>query len=178
MDSKEDCLVLAERIERSILLVRNHKVMLDRDLAALYGVATRTLIQAVKRNGERFPEDFSFQLTWDEARLLRSQIVILNASASTRGRHSKYRPFAFTEHGILMLSSVLRSPRAIQVNIATMRAFVRLRQMLSTHEVLARKLADLEKRYDAQFKVVFVAFRQLMAPEPRSRRRIGFRSRD
>jgi hypothetical protein len=161
--------VPAERIERCILLIRGEKVMLDADLAQLYGVETRTLLQAVKRNADRFPPDFAFQLTPEEFDNLRSQIVI----SSWGGR--RYPPYAFTEHGIAMLSSVLRSPRAVQVNIEIMRAFIRLRRMLASHRDLARKLADLERKYDAQFKVVFDAIRQLMAPPVKPRRSIGFR---
>jgi hypothetical protein len=175
--SKDRSLIPIERIERSILLIRGHKIMLDRDLASLYGVPTKVLNQAVKRHKDRFPEDFMFQLTIEEARIwwtevggsgLRSQIVTLK-----RGQHIKYRPHAFTEHGILMLSSVLNSERAIKVNIEIMRAFVRLRRMLASHADLARKLEALEKKYDAQFKVVFEAIRQLMAPPEPKRRPIG-----
>ncbi|NWG01918.1 MAG: ORF6N domain-containing protein [Syntrophaceae bacterium] len=178
--SKSRSLIPIERIERSILMIRGQKVMLDRDLAYLYGVPTKVLNQAVKRHKDRFPEDFMFQLTMEEAKLwwtnirgdgLRSQIVTLK-----RGKHIKYRPYAFTEHGILMLSSVLNSERAIQVNIEIMRAFVRLQRILSSHADLARKLDELEKKYDAQFRVVFDAIRRLMAPkEPEpSKKRIGF----
>lgn len=145
--------------------------MLDDGLAALYGVEIRTLNQAVKRNRERFPPDFMFQLSLEEASLLRSQIVILE---DMRGRHRKFRPHAFTEQGVSMLSSVLRSPRAVLVNIEIMRAFVRLRHMLAANVELARKLESLEKKYDARFRVVFEAIRELMAPRPRSTRRIGF----
>ena len=158
-----------ERITRAILLIRGHKVMLDQDLAYLYGVATKVLNQAVRRNRSRFPEDFMFQLTREEAWLLRSQIVTLES------RQIRYLPYAFTEQGVAMLSSVLRSERAVCVNIEIMRAFVQLRQMLLSHADLARKLEALEKRYDAQFKVVFDAIRELMTPpEPAARRRIGF----
>ncbi len=175
---KDVTLVPPERIERSILLIHGHKVMLDRDLAYLYGVSTKVLNQAVKRHKGRFPEDFMFQLTMEEARIwwtevrdggLRSQFVTFK-----RGQHIKYRPYAFTEHGILMLSSVLNSERAVQVNIEIMRAFVRLRRMLASHSDLARKLEALEKKYDAQFKVVFDAIRQLMAPPESKKRPIGF----
>jgi len=173
-------LIPVERIERSILLIRGQKVMLDRDLAYLYGVPTKVLNQTVKRHIDRFPDDFMFQLTMEEARVwwdqvravrLRSQIVTLE-----KGQHIKYRPYAFTEHGILMLSSVLNSKRAIQVNIEIMRTFVRLRRILASHSELARKLDALEKKYDAQFKIVFDAIHQLMAPpEPEPpKKRIGF----
>jgi hypothetical protein len=178
--SKDKSWIPAERIERSILLIRGQKVMLDRDLAYLYGVTTKGLNQAVKRHKDRFPEDFIFQLTMEEAKIwwtevkgvgLRSQIVTLK-----RGEHIKYRPYAFTEHGILMLSSVLNSERAIKVNIEIMRAFVRLRQILSSNKELSRRLDELENKYDAQFRVVFEAIRQLMRPaEPEPpKRRIGF----
>ena len=165
-------LIPAERIEKAILVIRGQKVMLDADLAALYGVETRVLVQAVKRNTERFPEDFMFQLSKEEADFLRSQIVTLKKG---RGQHSKYLPYAFTEQGVAMLSSVLHSQRAIHVNIEIMRAFIRLRQMLASHVELARKLDALEKKYDAQFKQVFEAIRQLMAPPEPKRRPIGFR---
>jgi hypothetical protein len=161
-------IIASERIERSILLLRGRRVLLDVELAALYGVETRVLNQAVKRNRDRFPADFMFQLTQPEARLLRSQIVILK-----QGQNLKYRPYAFTEQGVAMLSSVLHSPRAIRVNIEIMRAFVRLRQMLNSHAELAPKLNDLERRDDSQFKVVFDAIRQLMAPPKRKKRPIG-----
>lgn len=163
-----------ERITRAILLIRGHKVILDKDLAALYGVGTRILNQAVKRNRDRFPDDFMFQLTWEEVENPRSQFVILES-----GKNIKYLPYAFTEQGVAMLSSVLRSERAVRVNIEIMRAFVQLRQMLSSHADLARKLAALEKKYDAQFKIVFDAIRELTAPpEPSRKRRIGFISGD
>jgi hypothetical protein len=145
--------------------------MLDSDLAELYGVPTKVFNQAVKRNRDRFPADFMFRLSTQEYEALRSQFVTLN---SGRGRHRKYLPFAFTEQGVAMLSSVLRSKRAVHVNIEIMRTFVRLRQMLAAHKDLAVKLQTLEKKYDAQFRVVFDAIRQLMtAPEPR-KRKIGF----
>jgi len=146
--------------------------MLDRDLAALYGVDTKVLNQAVTRNLERFPEDFMFQLTRDEFAALRSQIVTLKG----RGRHPKYRPRAFTEQGVAMLSSVLRSSRAIQVNIAIMRTFVKLRQLLATHRHLAQRLAALEREYDHRFRIVFQAIKQLMERPERSTRQIGYRT--
>jgi hypothetical protein len=161
-----------EHITQSIFLIRGQKVMLDSDLAVLYGVATKALVQAVKRNRERFPNDFMIQLTAEEAVRLRSQIVTLKTG---RGKHRKYLPYAFTEQGVAMLSSILRSRRAALVNIEIMRAFVRLRQMLASNVDLARKLATLEKKYDAQFKVVFDAIRELMTPpEPKKKRPIGF----
>ena len=166
-------LIPVDRIEKAILLIHGQKVMLDADLAELYGVETKVLVQAVKRNLERFPEDFMFQLSQEEFAILRSQIV---TSSDWGGR--RYPPYAFTEQGVAMLSSVLRSRRAIQVNIEIMRAFIRLRQMLATHVELARKLDALEKKYDAQFKQVFEAIRQLMAPPEPKRRPIGFRKGD
>jgi hypothetical protein len=169
--SSSQQLIPVEAIADKIFLIRSQKVMLDADLAGLYGVPTRTLNQAVSRNVERFPEDFMFQLSWDEAKgLLRSQFVTLK-----RGQHLKYRPYAFTEQGVAMLSSVLKSKRAVQVNIAIMRAFVRLREILATHKDLARKLTAMEKKYDAQFRVVFEAIHKLMAPAPLPpKRQIGF----
>jgi hypothetical protein len=139
-----------------------------------YGVKTKVLVQAVKRNIDRFPEDFMFQLSAEDFAILRSQIV---TSRSWGGR--RHRPYAFTEQGVAMLSSALRSPRAVRVNIEIVRAFVRMRQMLASHADLARKIEALEKKYDAQFKVVFDAIRELMTPSPQSpRRRIGFGSKD
>jgi hypothetical protein len=158
-----------ERIDRAILVIRGHKVMLDADLANLYGVEPKVLNQAVKRNIVRFPADFMFQLTAEEVDRLRSQFV---TSSSWGGR--RYLPYAFTEQGVAMLSSVLRSQRAVQVNIEIMRAFVRLRQMLQQNADLARKLALLEKKYDAQFRAVFDAIRELMKPPEKTKRRIGF----
>lgn len=164
-------LVPAERIAHCILLIRGHKVMLDSDLAELYGVETKALNRAVRRNLTRFPADFMFQLTHAECERLRCQIGTSNVGRGGR----RYAPLAFTEQGVAMLSSVLRSERAVQVNIAIMRAFVKLRELLATHKDLARKLEQLERKYDAQFKVVFDAIRQLMAPPAAKRRRIGFR---
>ena len=148
--------------------------MLDSDLARLYGVTTGALNQAVKRNLSRFPEDFMVRLTWGEARsLLRSQFVILE-----RGQHLKYRPYAFTEQGVAMLSSVIRSETAVRVNIAIVRAFVRLRKALAEHAELVRKIEELEHRYDGNFRVLFAAMRQLMESHTRRGRRvrIGFRA--
>lgn len=197
-------LISAERIEKRILLIRGQKVLLDFQLAELYGVEARALNQAVKRNSERFPEDFMFQLSEEETALvMRPSIVAisgLNSSQSVRSstgylpestrahsdssqfatnsrkhRGLAYRPYAFTEQGVAMLSSVLRSPRAIQVNIAIMRTFVALRRLLASHAELARKLEILERKYDAQFKVVFDAIREMMADSrPRPRGEIGF----
>jgi phage regulator Rha-like protein len=152
--------VSAERIESIIYLIRGQKVMLDSDLAELYGVETKALKRAVNRNRARFPEDFMFQLNNHEVTRLRCQ----NGTSKTGRGGSRYLPYAFTEQGVAMLSGVLTSSRAIKVNIEIMRAFVRLRKMLSSHAELARKLEELEKKYDSQFRVVFDAIRQLMAP--------------
>lgn len=170
----KELLIPAERIEQSILLIRGQKVMLDNDLADLYGVPTKRLNEQVRRNAKRFPSDFMFQLAADEAETLRSQFA-----TSKRGRGGRrHLPYAFTEQGVAMLSSVLNSGRAIEVNIAIMRAFVRLREILATHKDLAAKLAELEKKlgeHDEKFQLVFEAIRQLMAPPPApQRRRIGF----
>jgi len=166
----ESGLIPTERIERAILALRGGRVMLDADLAALYGVPVKSLNQAVKRNLDRFPADFMFQLAPAEFRRLRSQSV--TAKTGRGGRRTA--PYVFTEQGIAMLSSVLRSDRAVRVNIEIMRTFVRLRQMLQANADLARKLAALERRYDEQFKIVFDAIRRLVAPPEPNRRRIGF----
>lgn len=162
-----------ETIERRIYLIRSQKVMLDSDLADLYQVPTKSLNLAVRRNADRFPEDFSFQLTKEKVSSLRFQ-----SETSNKGRGGRrYLPHAFTEHGVAMLSSVLNSKRAVQVNILIIRAFVKLREMLSTHKDLARKLEDLEKKYethDVQIKAVFDAIRKLIEPPVASHRRIGF----
>ena len=170
-------LIPQEIIENKIYLIRGHKVMLSMDLAKLYGVEVKVLVQAVKRNTDRFPEDFMFQLTWKEAQSSRSQIVTLNDTVK-RGRNIKYLPYAFTEQGVAMLSSVLNSKRAIQVNIVIMRTFVRLKAILYTHKDLANKLKELESRiekHDGDIQSIFQAIRELMAlpPEP-PKRRIGF----
>lgn len=172
MTSTANALLPLERIASHIYLLRGEKVMFDFDLAQLYGVETRVLVQAVKRNRDRFPKDFMFQLDGEELEENRSQLVI----GSQRHRDPRWRPYAFTEQGVAMLSSVLRSKRAVQVNIAIMRAFVQLRQMIASHADLAKKLAALERRYDQQFKIVFDAIRALMAEDEKlpSSRRIGF----
>ncbi len=157
-----------ERIESRIYLIRGEKVILDEDLARLYEVETRILVQAVKRNMERFPDDFMFQLSSSEFETLRSQIVI----SSWGGRRTP--PFAFTEQGVAMLSGVLRGKRAVFVNIEIMRVFVRLRRMLADNAELSRRLAALERKYDGQFKVVFDAIRALMKSEEKPKRKIGF----
>jgi len=172
--ARRGTLVLAARIERAIFLVRGERVMVDSDLATLYGVRTKALVQAVKRNAGRFPPDFVFQLGKEDLSGLRSQFVTSNKSLGRGGR--RYPPFAFTEQGVAMLSSVLRSERAVKVNVEIMRTFVRLRRMLASHADLARKLAKLEERYDGKFRVVFEALRELMAPAPVPEKRpIGFR---
>lgn len=161
-----------EQIDNSILLLRGHKVILDSTLAALYEVDTKTLNRAVTRNRSRFPDDFMIQLSEEEAKSLRYQFGTLKTG---RGQHRKYLPYAFSEQGVAMLSSVLRSQRAIQVNIEIMRAFVRLRLLLASNTELARKLDALEKKYDAQFKAVFDAIRALMQPQEVPKKRpIGF----
>jgi len=167
--SKDRSLIPVERIERSIPLIRGHKVILDADLAALYGVETKQLVRAVKRNLPRFPDDFMFQLNEEESENLRFHF---GTSSQWGGR--RYPPYAFMEQGVAMLSSVLRSKRAIKVNIEIMRAFVRLRRILASHADLARKLDSLEKKYDTQFKVVFDAMRELMKPPETKKRPIGF----
>jgi len=166
-------LVLNERVEKRILFLRGQRVMLSTDLAELYEIAPKVLVQAVKRNSKRFPFDFMFQLNLQEVRNLKSQFV-----TSSWGGLRRAAPYAFTEQGVAMLSSVLNSERAVQVNIEIMRAFVKLREMLASHKDLALKLAEMEKKYDAQFKVVFDAIRELMTPiEPLPKlRRIGFRT--
>jgi hypothetical protein len=162
-------LIPFEQIRRSILLLRGSKVMLDVDLATLYQVGTKVLVRAVKRNRTRFPKDFMFQLSEQESAALRCHF---GTSSSWGGR--RYLPYAFTEQGVAMLSSVLRSERAVQVNIEIMRVSVRLRRILQTNVNLAKKVAALETKYDGQFRIVFDAIRQLMAPPERPRRRIGF----
>ena len=153
-----------------ILLIRGHKVILDSDLAELYGVTTGNLNKAVTRNINRFPEDFMFRLVREEYRSLRFQSGTLK-----RGQHSKYLPRAFTQEGVAMLSGVLKTQRAVLVNVALMRAFVKLRELLATHKDLAQKLEALEKKYDDKFRVVFEAIRELMAPDkPPPQQQIGF----
>lgn len=165
-------------IERKILLLRGHRVMLDEDLAVLYGVTTKAFNQAVKRQLRRFPPDFMFQLNveeYAEMQALRSQSVTLKKG---RGQHRKYLPHAFTEQGIAMLSSVLGSEQAVEVNIQIMRTFVKLREMIATNAELTGRLDALEKKYDSQFKVVFDAIRQLMTPPAEQKRKIGFGDRE
>ncbi len=159
----------SETIERKILLLRGQKIMLSTDLAMLYGVEPKVLMQAIKRNGERFPPDFMFQLTNQEVINLKSHFV-----TSSWGGIRRALPYAFTEQGVAMVSSVLKSRRAALVNVEIMRSFVRLRRLLATHAELARALDALEKRYDHQFKIVFDAIRALMAPPPAKTKKIGF----
>jgi len=172
--------ISVEAVATKILLVRGKKVMLDKDLAQLYGVSTKTLNQAVKRNYSRFPDDFMFQLTKDEAKALRSQFVTLNDlignkedTISKRGKHLKYLPFVFTEQGVAMLSSVLNSERAIHVNIAIMRVFVKLREILLTHKELAVKVEE----HDHQIKALFEIIKDLLNPPPEPPKpKIGFQT--
>ena len=161
--------VMLTNLEHRILLLRGLKVMLSSDLAALYEVEARVLNQAVARNRERFPEDFMFALTQEEYTNLKSQIV-----TSSWGGARRAPPYAFTEQGVAMLSSVLRSERAVQVNIAIMRAFVKLREMMASHRELADKLKLMEKKYDSQFRAVFDAIRELIEPPDKPKNRIGF----
>ena len=189
MEQPENSLVPLRRIEQAILQIRGQRVMLSTDLAMLFGVQPKVLVQAVKRNIERFPDDFMFQLTEDEWRILKSQFVTSSLTAPVglrsqsvtlkRGEHAKYPPYAFTEQGVAMLSSVLRSKRAVQVNVEMMRTFVRLRRILAENADMARRLDELEKKYDVQFRVVFDAIRKLMQPsETTKKRRIGFVTTD
>lgn len=167
--AKGKSVIPVERIANRIYLIRGEKVMLDSDLAELYGVPTRRLNEQVKRNIGRFPEDFAFQLTHREFEALRSQIATLKPSG--RGRHRKYPPYAFTEHGVAMLSSVLRSDRATQINVAIIRTFIRLRQILTTHKDLARKVEE----HDRQIAVLFDAVKKLLAPpDPPKKNPIGY----
>jgi hypothetical protein len=166
---KHTSLIPMERIERTILLIRAEKVMLDLDLAAIYGVTTKMLNQAVKRNAGRFPSDFMFQLTATE-----KNVVVKNCDHLDRLKFSPHLPYAFTEHGALMLANVLNNERAISTSVMVVRAFVHLREMLSSNAELSRKLEALEQKYDVQFKVVFNAIRELMSPPVKPKREIGF----
>lgn len=160
---------IARKVESRVYLIRGHRVLLSNDLAELYGVSPGALVQAVKRQRQRFPPDFMFQLTAAEHKNLKSQSVISNWGGA------RTTPYAFTEQGIAMLSSVLRSARAVRANIAIMRAFVDLRRAASLHADLARRLDTLERRYDSQFQEVFAAIREVMSPPEVPRRRIGFK---
>jgi|SRR5579871_675390 len=164
-------LILTQTLERRIFLIRGHKVMLDADLAALYGVPTSSLNQAVRRNIDRFPSDFMFQLNKEELASWKSQIVISNPAARMGLRKS---PYAFTEHGVAMLSSVLRSKRAVAMNILIIRAFVRLRELLATHKDLARKIGELEQRQDHQAMQIDAIVKRLIDGPKRRKRTIGF----
>ena len=184
--SKAKISLIPETIEPLVLYLRREKVLLDKDLAELYGVATSNLNKAVKRNISRFPEDFMFQLTEEEWENLRSQTVTskeaikpLRSQTVTlkRGHHRKYLPYAFTEQGVAMLSSVLRSPRAVEVNIAIMRTFVQLRRLMDSNKLLAEKIEKLEKKYDGNFSIVFDAIRQLIAADSKPKREVGFHAK-
>jgi phage regulator Rha-like protein len=166
-----ESLIPTEKIEKTILLIRGQKVILDTDLAKLYGVTTKRLNEQVKRNKDRFPDDFMFQLTNQEVVRLRSQFATLKKG---RGQHRKYQTYAFTEHGSIMAANVLNSKQAIMMSVHVVRAFVKLRELISTHTQLAKKIADLEKRYDHQFKIVFDAIRALMMPPNKPQKKIGF----
>ncbi len=168
----EVSLIPYDRILSGILLIRGKKVMLDKDLAELYGVESKVLNQAVKRNMERFPSDFMFQLTEIESKRLRSQFVTLKTG---RGQHRKYLPYVFTEQGVAMLSSVLNSKRAIQVNIQIIRTFTKLRELLATHTKLRLKIEGMEKKYDVKFRQIFDILKQLIMPPEKPKPQMGFR---
>ncbi len=169
MNAETNLTIPEETIQSKILFIRGKKVMLDKDLAALYAIETKQLKRAVKRNSFRFPPDFMFELSQEESQLLRRHFGTLK-----RGGHPKYLPYAFTEYGILMLSSVLNSKRAILVNIEIMRTFTKLREMLASHAKLKRKIEDLEKKYDRQFQVVFETIKRLIDPPEKPKTPIGF----
>ena len=158
-----------ERVENRILSIRGHRVMTDADLAEVYGVPTKALNQAIKRNAERFPEDFAFRLTAEEKKEL-----VTNCDRFARLKHSTVFPLVFTEHGAIMAASVLNSPRAIEASVYVVRAFVKMREMLATHKALVQRLDEMEGKYDRQFKVVFDAIRGLMKPPKTTTRRIGY----
>ena len=158
-----------ERVETRILTIRGHRVMVDTDLAEVYGVPTKRLNEQVKRNADRFPEDFAFRLTPEEKLEL-----VAKCDRFSRLKHSTAFPLVFTEHGAIMAASVLNSPRAIEASVYVVRAFVKMREVLATHKKLARRLIEMEQKYDRQFKVVFDAIRALMEPPKITRRRIGF----
>ncbi len=172
--TEDASIVPLERVEQAIYLIRGQKVMLDRDLATLYDVETRVLNQAVKRNEKRFPNDFMFELTREEIMRV-SQFVIPSGTPDIKYSN---RVFAFTEQGVAMLSGVLKSPRAVEVNIAIMRTFVKLRQMLESNEELSRRLNELESKYDEQFRMVFDAIRELMIPPEPKKNPMGFHVRE
>jgi hypothetical protein len=164
----------AQIIAQKIYLIRSRKVMLDSDLAELYGVTTKRLNEQVRRNAERFPDDFVFRLSSEETDILRSQ----NATSSLKHGGRRYLPFVFTEHGALMAASVLNTPRAIEVSLYVVRAFVKLREMIASHKDISRRLNDLEKKYDGQFRVVFDAIRALVAEPKPKEKKIGFLVRE
>jgi len=166
-------LIPTERIEQAIFLVRGQKVILDGDLSRLYGVTTKRLNEQVKRNRKRFPDDFMFQLNLQEVARLRSRFATLNGG---RGRHRKYLPYVFTEHGAIMAANVLNSDRAIEASVCVVRAFVRLRELIASHKDLSKRLDELERKYDSQFKEVFDAILELMTPPTPPKPRIGFRA--
>lgn len=167
---KNLALIPIEKVESKIYLIRGKKVMLDKNLAELYGIETKVLLQAVKRNKDRFPEDFMFQLDQKEYEVLRSQIVTSNKGRGGR----RFKPYAFTEQGVAMLSSVLSSKRAVMVNIQIMRTFTKLREMIESNKDLRRKIEEMENKYDTQFKAVFEAIKNLIEPEVKQKRKIGF----
>jgi len=187
---KSNAIVLFDRIQQAILIVRGERIILDADLAALYGVTTKRLNEQVRRNRDRFPEDFAFRLSWEEVRASRSQFATLNDLGSQgprpqtatlkRGRNVKYRPYAFTEHGAIMAANVLNSERAVRVSVLVVRTFVRLRGMLAANKELAGRLDELERKvagHDGDIRALVEAIRQLMAPPPEpARKRIGFRT--
>lgn len=172
-------LIPTEIIEKKIYFIRGEKAMLDSDLSELYGVTTKRLNEQVKRNSDRFPADFAFQLTSEEWANLKALNIESNrsqiATGSQKHRDPRFLPWVFTEHGAIMAATVLSSKQAVAMSVYVVRTFIRLRQMLATHKDLARKLADMEKRYDSQFKVVFDAIRQLMTPPEKPKRKVGFR---
>ena len=173
MTSKTGTIIPIERIQQCIYLIRKQKVMLDKDLATLYGVTTKRLNEQVQRNIDRFPSDFMFQLNNDETKVLRSQIA-----TSKKGRGGRrYNPYAFTEQGVAMLSSVLRSKRAAEVNIAIMRTFVKLRQILAENGLLRRKIESMERKYDEQFQQVFAVLKCMISEETKPKQPFGFRSK-
>jgi hypothetical protein len=188
VSDKAGYLIPVERIDRAILEIRGRKVMLSYDLAALYGVSTKVFNQAVKRNAGRFPPDFMFQLSWEEAQVLRSQFVTLDEASPRsqfatlkRGKHYKYRPYAFSEHGAVMAATILNTPRAVEVSVFVVRAFVRLSRAAADQRRLALKLAELESKlasHDKNFQVVFDALRRLMQPPEPKKKRIGFITAD
>ena len=169
----QNSIISIELIENKIYFIRNKKVMLDGDLAELYGISTKRLNEQVRRNIDRFPEDFMFILSKEESDSLRSQFATLKKG---RGQHSKYLPYAFTEHGAIMAATILNSPRAVEMSIFVVRAFVKLREMLSSHKDLKRKIEEMEKKYDSQFKIVFNAIKELMSPPEKPIRKIGFKT--